>query len=171
MSNQLTKNFKRSSFACHNGKPWPAEEEDALQALGGDLQTIRDVWRGTLANLYCMLGIDRDADKDAAIRVLSAYRPLGYNRGVGSNDTSQHTGRNPAKDTPPCAADIRPLLKGIPEVGIGRKTILKMFHRLILRLADEGTITEGGVGLYAGKDNMVHRDLRTLYGDQMGRWS
>jgi len=170
MTDQLTRDFWASEFSCHDGTPWPAEEDDALLALARDIQTIRDYWRIFLRTFYVHLGIDRDADKDAAVGIISAYRTLEYQEGLTSGPTSQHTDRNPEKDTPPCAADIRPLLKGIQGVGIGRKTVLKMFYMLILRLADDGTITPGGVGLYVGKDHMVHRDLRTLYGAPMARW-
>ena len=140
MMGDLTKNFSRGEMACQDGTPWPASEEKALQALAKDLQTIRDAWGGT-------------------IRVMSAYRPLDYNRNVGSKDTSMHTDSSDVKYTPPCAVDLTPATARAREV--------YALNRVILALINVGAICDGGLGLY---DGFTHYDQRALYGRPAARW-
>jgi len=143
----LTKNFSRGEFACHDGTPWPVEREDALLALAEACQKIRDAWGGPLI-------------------VVSAYRPLAYNRWVGSTDTSQHTGPNEAKTTPPCAVDLRPM----DRLGAHREARARLLHAEVLRLIRDGEIQQGGVGVYP-RSGFVHYDQRCLYGYRAARWA
>ena len=105
----LTTNFSRREFACHDGTPWPDEHEDALQRLVKACQRIRDEWGGPLV-------------------VVSAYRPLRYNRSVGSKDTSQHTEPSDAKSTPPCAVDLKPM----DRLGAHREARSRLLHDVVL---------------------------------------
>jgi len=168
---KLTNNFDESEFRCKDkdGTPWPAEERGALDNLAKDMQIAADAWHSLLCELYERIGIERKVD--SRIQVVSAYRTLEYNRSVGSNDTSQHTDRlgNPAKNTPPCAADIRPMLQSISELRMGNDQILRMFYLTIRRCVDEGEMAPGGLGLYFDS-NFVHYDNRGLYGLPSARW-
>lgn len=79
------------------------------------------------------------------MRVISGYRPLPYNRALGSKDDSQHVvGR---------AADFQ--IDGISPSYI---------YERILVLYDKGAIDIGGIGVY---DSFVHVDVR---GGSLHRW-
>lgn len=74
------------------------------------------------------------------LKFRSAWRPIEYNRKVGSKDTSQHP-----KGT---AVDLE--CPGVPT---------KKLHATILRGIKEGWLDQGGVGLYV-KKGFVHYDHR-----------
>ena len=79
------------------------------------------------------------------VRVISGYRPLDYNRALGSEDTSQHVqGR---------AADFQ-----IDGVAPG------VVYRRVLELHQLGRIEIGGIGVY---DEFNHIDVR---GGAMATW-
>jgi len=81
----------------------------------------------------------------ARVTVVSAYRPLPYNRALGSEDTSQHVqGR---------AADIQ--VEGHSAEHV---------HATALRLYEVGELEIGGLGIY---DTFVHLDVR---GGPLARW-
>ena len=71
MSNQLSKNFKKSEFKCRDGTGVPDELMDNLMALVENLQVIRD-------------HIDRP------MHIISGYRTPKYNRKIGGARKSQH---------------------------------------------------------------------------------
>ena len=81
----------------------------------------------------------------ARITVISGYRPLEYNRKLGSKDDSQHVqGR---------AADIQ--VEGFSPLQV---------HAAVMKLYDRGDLEIGGVGLY---DDFLHLDVR---GGPLRRW-
>ena len=97
-----------------------------------------------LAPLVRALEVIR-AEYGKPIRIISAYRPLPYNRALGSKDDSQHVvGR---------AADFQ--IDGISPSYI---------YERILVLYDKGAIDIGGIGVY---DSFVHVDVR---GGSLHRW-
>ena len=90
-----------------------------------------------LAPLVRALEVIR-AEYGKPIRIISAYRPLPYNRALGSKDDSQHVqGR---------AADFQ-----IP--GVAPSVI----YRRVLELHQLGRIEIGGIGVY---DEFNHIDVR-----------
>ena len=80
MSNQLSKNFKKSEFKCRDGSDTPDELMSNLEELVENLQIIRD-------------------HINVPMHIISGYRSPKYNRRIGGARKSQHM---PAK-----AADIR----------------------------------------------------------------
>ena len=138
----LTRNFSRREFQCRNGEQWPSADEDALKRLVDACQKIRDAWGEPIA-------------------VVSAYRSLDYNRGVGSKDTSQHCGRNPAKSGPPCAVDLA--------CENPSHNTTSGLHQLIREMIRTGEIPNGGVGFYP-RSGFVHYDDRAAYGHKPARW-
>jgi uncharacterized protein YcbK (DUF882 family) len=75
-----------------------------------------------------------------AISVNSGYRSPEHNKAVGGSPTSQHlTGK---------AADLT-----------SKHISVFQLHNGILKLIDEGKISEGGVGFYPN-NNFVHYDIR-----------
>ena len=71
MTEQLSKNFKKSEFRCKDGTDVPDELMDNLKELVENLQIIRDY-----------IG--------KPIRVISGYRSPRYNRRIGGARKSQH---------------------------------------------------------------------------------
>ena len=71
MSEQMSKNFKKSEFWCKDGTDVPDELMDNLRELVENLQIIRDY-----------IG--------KPIRVISGYRSPKYNRRIGGARKSQH---------------------------------------------------------------------------------
>ena len=71
MSDQLSKNFKKSEFKCRDGTDVPDDLMDNLLELVENLQIIRD---------YI----------DKPIRVISGYRTPKYNRRIDGARRSQH---------------------------------------------------------------------------------
>ena len=71
MSEQMSKNFKKSEFRCKDGTDVPDELMDNLRELVENLQIIRDY-----------IG--------KPIRVISGYRSPKYNRRIGGARKSQH---------------------------------------------------------------------------------
>ena len=138
----LTKNFKRSEFACHDGTPWPAEEEEALQRIAKTCQIIRDEW--------ALLS------SDPRVKVVSAFRPFWYKR-QDLKPRSQHAERSEFKDTPPCAVDLEPA-----------NMSTQVFYSMIRRLMDEGKIPKGGLGRYPG--SFTHVDDRVFWGYRAAKW-
>lgn len=122
---RLTENFHLTEFKCHNGKMVPVELLPNVQKLADNLQIIRD-----------HIG--------KPIHITSAYRPVEYNRKIGSKDTSQHV---IAK-----AADIH-------VNGMNSKELYKIIEKLI----KEKAIHNGGLGLYP---TFVHYDVR----NKPARW-
>ena len=110
------------------GAEYPAEWiESRLKPLCAALEIIRAEFGGK------------------PVRVISGYRPLPYNRALGSKDDSQHIqGR---------AADFQ-----IAGVAPG------LIYRRVLALYDKSAIDIGGVGVY---DSFVHVDVR---GGGLHRW-
>ena len=81
----------------------------------------------------------------AKVTVVSAFRPLAYNRAIGSEDTSQHVqGR---------AADLQ--VEGHSAEHV---------HATALRLYEVGELEIGGLGIY---DTFCHLDVR---GGPLARW-
>jgi len=68
---QITKNFNRVEFDCHDGTPVPVELYDNLLVLANNLQVLRD-------------------DLDAGIYVISGYRTPAHNKKVGGAKSSRH---------------------------------------------------------------------------------
>ena len=98
-----------------------------------------------LAPLVRALEVIRAEFGGKPVRVLSGYRPLPYNRALGSEDTSQHVqGR---------AADFQ-----IAGVAPG------LIYRRVLELHQLGRIEIGGIGVY---DDFNHIDVR---GGAMATW-
>jgi len=71
MSNQMSKNFKKSEFKCRDGTHVPDEYMDNLEELVENLQIIRD-----------HIG--------APMHIISGYRSPKYNRKIGGARKSQH---------------------------------------------------------------------------------
>ena len=71
MSDQLSKNFKKSEFKCRDGTDVPDELMDNLMELVENLQIIRD-----------HIGVP--------VRVISGYRTSKYNRSIDGARRSQH---------------------------------------------------------------------------------
>jgi len=71
MSDQLSKNFKKSEFKCRDGTDVPDDLMDNLQELVENLQVIRD-------------------QINKPIRVISGYRTPKYNRKIDGARRSQH---------------------------------------------------------------------------------
>ena len=71
MSEQLSKNFKKSEFDCRDGSTTPEDLMDNLRELVENLQIIRD-------------HIDRP------MRIISGYRSPKYNRKIKGARRSQH---------------------------------------------------------------------------------
>jgi uncharacterized protein YcbK (DUF882 family) len=80
MSEQLSKNFRKSEFECRDGTDIPEELMDNLRELVENLQIIRD-------------------HIDMPIRVISGYRSPKYNRKIKGARRSQHMQA--------CAADLK----------------------------------------------------------------
>lgn len=78
------------------------------------------------------------------LKVTSGYRPLEYNRSIGSPDSSYHVKG--------FALDLKPL-----------DTSVEDLHNAILGMIDNGEIPNGGVGIY---DTFVHYDTE----DTGDRW-
>ena len=134
---QITKHFALNEFALPqakaarrglSGAEYPAEFIDTrLRPLCKALERLRAELGG------------------AKVTVISAYRPLPYNRAIGSEDTSQHVqGR---------AADIE--VEGHSAEHV---------HATALRLYEVGELEIGGLGIY---DSFVHLDVR---GGPLARW-
>jgi len=96
MSEQLSKNFKKSEFKCNDGSSVPDDLMDNLKDLVENLQIIRDTI-------------------DKPIRIISGYRSPKYNRRIDGARRSQHM---LAK-----AADI--VIRGMSPVEVHRE-ILKL---------------------------------------------
>ena len=115
---KLTKNFNLSEFQCSCNCDMPKEVLCNIQKVANQLQIIRD-------------------KVNAPIKVNSAYRCLNHNRGIGSNDSSQHVLGN--------AVDI--VIQGqIPE----------QTANLIELLISNGDILQGGLGKY---NTFTHYDI------------
>jgi len=71
MSDQLSKNFKKSEFKCRDGTDVPDDLMDNLTELVENLQVIRDY-------------------VGKPIRVISGYRSPSYNRRISGARRSQH---------------------------------------------------------------------------------
>ena len=71
MSEQLSKNFKKSEFKCRDGAIVPDELMDNLKELVENLQVVRDTI-------------------DKPVHVISGYRTPKYNRRIGGARRSQH---------------------------------------------------------------------------------
>jgi uncharacterized protein YcbK (DUF882 family) len=71
MSNQLSKNFKKSEFKCRDGTEVPEELMDNLEELVKNLQIIRDCIKKPM-------------------HIISGYRSPKYNRKIGGARKSQH---------------------------------------------------------------------------------
>lgn len=133
----ITPHFSRSEFDLSEAKAarrgcepaeYPAEWiETRLQPLCKALERLRAELGG------------------ARITVISGYRPLPYNRALGSKDDSQHVqGR---------AADIQ--VEGHSPEAV---------HAAALKLYERGELEIGGLGIY---DSFVHLDVR---GGALHRW-
>ena len=94
MSEQLSKNFKKSEFKCKDGSEVPDELMDNLKDLVENLQIIRDTI-------------------DKPIRIISGYRSPKYNRRIDGARRSQHM---KAK-----AADI--VVRGMSPVEVHREVL------------------------------------------------
>ena len=140
MSDQMARNFRASEFACHDGTPWPADEQEALKRVANTCQIIRDAWGG-------------------AVTVVSAYRHPGY-KSQHRKPRSQHAARGPLKRSPPCAVDLAP-----DDCTEGRSLA---FYLTIRGLMDEGQIPKGGLGRYPG--SFTHVDDRCFYGYRAAKW-
>lgn len=68
---QLTKNFRREEFTCHDGTPVPPAYYANVQLLADNLQVLRDA-----------LG--------KPVHILSGYRTPAHNAAVGGAKASQH---------------------------------------------------------------------------------
>ena len=133
----ITSHFSRSEFGLSEAKAarhgctgadYPAEWVEArLMPLARALERLRAELGG------------------ARITVVSGYRPLAYNRALGSLDTSQHIqGR---------AADIQ--VEGVAPAAV---------HAAALKLYERGELEIGGLGIY---DTFCHIDVR---GGALARW-
>jgi uncharacterized protein YcbK (DUF882 family) len=71
MTDQLSKNFKKSEFKCRDGTHVPDELMENLEELVENLQIIRD-----------HIGVP--------MRIISGYRSPKYNRRIGGARKSQH---------------------------------------------------------------------------------
>ena len=71
MSNQLSKNFKKSEFRCRDGSDVPESMMDNLRELVENLQVIRD-------------------HINKPMRIISGYRSPAYNRKIDGARKSQH---------------------------------------------------------------------------------
>ena len=71
MSEQLSKNFKKSEFKCRDGTSVPCELMDNLNELVENLQIIRDYIKQPM-------------------HIISGYRTPKYNRKIGGARKSQH---------------------------------------------------------------------------------
>ena len=71
MSNQLSKNFKKSEFKCRDGSDTPDELMSNLEELVENLQIIRD-------------------HINVPMHIISGYRSPKYNRRIGGARKSQH---------------------------------------------------------------------------------
>ena len=71
MSNQLSKNFKKSEFKCRDGSGVPDKYMDNLIELVENLQIIRDHIK-------------------VPMHIISGYRSPKYNRKIGGARKSQH---------------------------------------------------------------------------------
>ena len=71
MSNQMSKNFKKSEFKCRDGTSVPDEYMDNLEELVENLQIIRD-------------------HINVPMHIISGYRSPKYNRRIGGARKSQH---------------------------------------------------------------------------------
>jgi uncharacterized protein YcbK (DUF882 family) len=67
----LTKNFRLSEFACHDGTPVPSDLLKNVNALAFNLQVLRE-------------------HLNRPIIILSGYRTVTYNKSVGGAPHSQH---------------------------------------------------------------------------------
>jgi len=94
MSEQLSKNFKKSEFKCNDGSSVPDDLMDNLKDLVENLQIIRDTI-------------------DKPIRIISGYRSPKYNRKIDGARRSQHL---KAK-----AADI--VIRGMSPVEVHRAVL------------------------------------------------
>lgn len=140
---RLTAHFAIEEFACHNGEPYPLDRPD-------DEVNGRESWGKTRLFKLC-LTLETVREETGPIRVLSSYRPIEYNRKIGSNDGSQHPqGR---------AADI--IVPGMTAF---------VLHSIILRKFRAGKLPHlGGLGLY---DRFVHVDVRPRpEDDHLARWT
>ena len=137
MSGDITEHFSRHEFALPedkaakkglHGAEYPAEwVETRLRPLCAALEVIRAEFGGR------------------PIRIISAYRPLPYNRSIGSEDTSQHVqGR---------AADFQ--IDGV-DPGVIWDRMLALRH--------VGRLDIGGAGVY---NDFCHVDVR---GGAMATW-
>lgn len=141
---RLTPHFAIEEFACHNGDPYPLDRPD-------DEVDGRESWGKTRLYRLCLTLETVRAEIGAPIRVLSAWRPIEYNRRIGSNDGSQHPqGR---------AADI--VVNGMSAFQL---------HATVLRLYRDGRLPYlGGIGQY---DRFVHIDVRPRpEDDHLARWT
>tara|TARA_R110000824_G_scaffold150209_6_gene320744 strand:+ start:3574 stop:3978 length:405 start_codon:yes stop_codon:yes gene_type:complete len=71
MSEQLSKNFKKSEFKCRDGTAVPTDLMSDLEELVENLQIIRD-------------------HIEKPMRIISGYRTPKYNRRIGGARKSQH---------------------------------------------------------------------------------
>jgi len=94
MSEQLSKNFKKSEFKCNDGSSVPDDLMDNLKDLVENLQVIRNTI-------------------DKPIRIISGYRSPKYNRRIDGARRSQHM---LAK-----AADI--VIRGMSPVEVHREVL------------------------------------------------
>jgi len=126
----ISPNFSRHEFDLHEGK---------AARHGCEAAEYPEAWiEGRLKPLARALEIIRKEFEDKPVRIISAYRPLPYNRALGSEDSSQHVqGR---------AADFQ--IGGVDPGAIFRRVI--ELHRL-------GRIEIGGIGVY---DSFNHVDVR-----------
>lgn len=117
---QLTAHFHLREFKCHDGTEVPKKYRDRVTKLCTQLEVLREELGGP------------------PIRIMSGYRPIPYNRRVGSSDRSQHVKAR--------AADIK--IRGVSP---------KKVHATIERLVADGQMEDGGLGLYT---TFVHYDVR-----------
>lgn len=140
----LTPHFSLEEFKCHNGEPYPLDRPD------DDFDGAIPWGKSRLYKLCLTLERIRE-EMGKPIRILSAWRPIEYNRKIGSSDGSQHAkGR---------AADI-----------IVTDVSAFTLHAAIYQLYRVGKLPHlGGLGSY---QRFVHIDVRPRpEDDHLARWN
>ena len=111
--------------------------EKIVQAGGTDVIPPEEYWQNIIPTAEILGLIEREVGH---VNVTSTYRPLEYNRRIGSSDGSQHV-QNTAIDFWSPNATTRQL------------------HQLALHLRDNENLFTGGIGIYPSS-GFVHIDTR-----------
>lgn len=140
---QLTKNFKLSEFACHDGTAVPDDLILNVQELAKNLQIFRDYINANLPFTKNGLFV-----KNLYVSIVSAYRTEKHNTKVGGAKKSQHL---EAK-----AADIQ--VYGYIDtqsepIKIAPIDVYKELEKMI----SAKLIKQGGLGVY---NTFTHYDIR-----------